>query len=192
MPRIKTYNEDTVLQNAMNVFWNNGYKATSIRVLEKEMGINQFSIYSTFKSKKQLFISSLCKYSEYVKENVFKDLLKANAGFEELGKFLFDLADTKKTGKQKNGCLVVNTASEIGNRDSEIANEIDKYYNFIRAMLKKVLLNAIKKNEISSNINIEQQANFFLGVMQSISVASKTMNKKQLDDFISVAIAQIK
>jgi len=59
-------------------------------------------------------------------------------------------------------------------------------------MLKKVLLNAIKKNEISSNINIEQQANFFLGVMQSISVASKTMNKKQLDDFISVAIAQIK
>jgi TetR/AcrR family transcriptional regulator, transcriptional repressor for nem operon len=48
MPRTKSYNENEVLERAMNVFWSNGYEATSVRLLEKEMGINQFSIYSSF------------------------------------------------------------------------------------------------------------------------------------------------
>jgi len=191
MPRNKAYNEEMVLQSAMNVFWNNGYKATSIRLLEKEMGINQFSIYASFKNKKDLFISSIRKYREHVKGNVFQDLLKPDAGLTELKTFLLNTTDKRKAKFNYRGCLVVNTAAEIGKSDFEITQEIDSYYDFVRNMLRKILLNAISKSEISSNIDVDKQANFFLGVMQAVSVASKTMNKKQLNDFISVAISQI-
>jgi len=54
-----------------------------------------------------------------------------------------------------------------------------------------VLENAVAKNEIAADTNIDQQANFFLGVMQGISVAHKTMNKKQIADFIDVALKQL-
>ena len=54
MPRNKTYSDELVLEKAMNVFWIHGYDATSLRLLEKEMGINQFSIYASFKNKKNL------------------------------------------------------------------------------------------------------------------------------------------
>ena len=64
MPRVKSYNKEEVLQKAMHVFWNHGYGTTSVRLLEKEMGINQFSIYSSFSNKKNLFIEALKKYSE--------------------------------------------------------------------------------------------------------------------------------
>lgn len=191
MPRYKNYDENLVLEKAMNVFWEDGYKATSIRMLEKEMGINQFSIYASFKNKKELFIKAIQKYREHTAKNIYKDLLKPDAGLSELKTFLLKAAD-KKTAKFKyKGCLVVNTAAEIGIKDADINREVIMYYDSIYNMLRNILLNSIAKNEISSNINVEQYANFLLGVMQGISVASKTMNTKQLADFVSVAIAQI-
>ena len=48
MPRSKAYDRDAVLQKAMLFFWKKGYEATGIEDLEKRMGINRFSIYSTF------------------------------------------------------------------------------------------------------------------------------------------------
>jgi len=37
MPRVKNYNEQEVLEKAMNLFWKNGYETTSMQQLEKEM-----------------------------------------------------------------------------------------------------------------------------------------------------------
>ncbi len=191
MPRNKNYDENIVLKKALNVFWEYGYKATSTRLLEKKMGINQFSIYSSFNSKKELFLRAIKKYREYVEQNVYKDLLKPDSGITDLQAFLLS-ATMANTAKFKNrGCMIVNTAAEIGNSDSEIAREIELYYNFIRGMMKNILHNAIAKNEVSADIDVDKLANYFLGVMQGISVASKTMNIKQINDFVSVALSII-
>ncbi|PKP09502.1 MAG: hypothetical protein CVU09_11205 [Bacteroidetes bacterium HGW-Bacteroidetes-4] len=192
MPRYKAFVESDVLEKAMNVFWKNGYEATSVRLLEKEMGINQFSIYASFKNKKNLFIQAIHNYQEHVKKTRFRTLLHENAGLAELEAFLFKVVSINTAGIGSKGCLIVNTAGEIGNKDIEIAMEVNRYYDFIRDMLRNIFRNAIAKQEIPANTNIEQQANFFLGIMQSISIASKTMNCLQLNDFITVALAQIK
>ncbi len=190
MSRSKTYDDDLVLEKAMNVFWVHGYEATSVRLLEKEMGINQFSIYSSFKNKKNLFINALRKYREFVIINRFQPLLQEGAGLSELKSFLKN-ATIHKSSNVKKGCLVVNTAGELGEKDPDIAKELNLYYDFIRNMLLRVLKNAIEKNEIAANTNIEKQASFFLGVMQGISVANKTMDKSQLTDFVEVALNQL-
>jgi len=192
MSRNKSYSNEVVLEKAMNAFWRYGYEATSVRMLEKEMGINQFSIYASFQSKKNLFIQAIQNYREYVKRYRFRILLQEDAGIAELENFLLKAVSSKIPDDDSKGCLVVNTAGEVGNKDSDIAHEINKYYEFIRGMLKNMIRNAIKKGEIPSETDIEKQANFFLGVMQSISVASKTMDKNQIEDFIAVSLKQIK
>ncbi|SHJ86161.1 transcriptional regulator, TetR family [Tangfeifania diversioriginum] len=192
MPRNKTYDADVVLEKAMNVFWVHGYEATSVRLLEKEMGINQFSIYASFKNKKNLFINALRAYREFVIKNRFQALLEEGAGFAELEKFLLSAATSTEGKEDKKGCLVVNTAGELGYKDPDVTSELNLYYNFIRNMILKVLKNAVKKGEIPANTDIEKQAGFFLGVMQGISVAGKTMEKHLLQDFIEVALKQIR
>ena len=192
MPRSKTYSDDLVLEKAMNVFWVHGYDGTSVRLLEKEMGINQFSIYASFKNKKNLFVNALRKYREYVIINRFQPLLQEGAGLAELESFLKNATVVRRSNNDKKGCLVVNTAGELGEHDPDIAKEINQYYDFIRNMILKVLKNAVNKGEIPANTAIEKQAGFFLGVMQGISVAGKTMNKNQLKDFVEVALNQIK
>ncbi len=188
MPRNKAYSEDMVLEKAMHVFWGKGYEATSLRLLEKEMGINQFSIYSSFTNKKNLFLESIRKYREYVSQNVYQSLLKEDAGLAELKAFLME----KRKNINLRGCLVVNTAAEVGARDQSIAKEVNLYYDFIRDMLKNVLLNAKKKGEISPDVDVEAYANFFLGVMQGLSIAAKTLDESQIKDFISIALMKVK
>ena len=192
MPRNKTYDADVVLEKAMNVFWVHGYEATSVRLLEKEMGINQFSIYASFKNKKNLFINALRTYRQFVIKNRFQPLLQEGAGLAELEKFLLNIATSTKGKEDKKGCLVVNTAGEMGYKDPDVARELNLYYDFIRNIILKVLQNAVKKGEIPVDTDIEKQAGFFLGVMQGISVAGKTMEKSLLKDFAEVALKQIR
>lgn len=192
MPRKKAYDVEEVLDRAMYVFWKNGYKATSVRQLEKAMKINQFSIYASFKDKRHLFIRSLRKYREYVSENTFKTLLKEDAGMKELEQFFSDLAyniDLEKAGK---GCLVVNTAGEIGSRDEVIHKEVSNYFAFIKGMFANILQRAKYRGELSPEADIQKYSNYLLGIMQSLSLGMKVLDEKQLRDFIALALVPIK
>ncbi len=56
MGRHFEFNRDETLSKAMSVFWQKGYKATSMKDLVDEMGIQPGSIYNTFGDKHSLFI----------------------------------------------------------------------------------------------------------------------------------------
>ncbi len=192
MPRKKEYDVGEVLEKAMHVFWENGYKATSIRQLEKAMNINQFSIYASFRDKHNLFIESLRKYGEYVRANVFYNLLKANAGLADIEKFLFDISENVSAGRSGKGCLIVNTAGEIGTKDKLIYDEVQSYFSFIKEMFKSILKRASERGEISADADTDKYANYLLGIMQSMSLGMKVLDQKQLSDFVSMALIPIK
>lgn len=192
MPRNKSYDIDEVLEKAMHVFWKNGYEATSVRFLEKEMGINQFSIYSSFYDKRNLFIESLKKYRLHVRSKVFNNLLREDTGIKDIEHFLIDFSEKIIEGKFSDGCLIVNTAAEIGTKDELICNEVKGYFTFIREMFKEILLRSKVRGEISSKADVEKCSSYILGIMQGLSLAAKVMPPKQLYDFINMAIISIK
>jgi TetR/AcrR family transcriptional repressor of nem operon len=66
MARAKAFNEDDVLDKAVEVFWAKGYEATSMQDLVNAMGIQRGSLYAAFGSKQQLFLRSLDRYGKVV------------------------------------------------------------------------------------------------------------------------------
>ena len=64
MPRVKQFNEEQVLEKAMEVFWKKGYNGSSMQELVDGMGINRASIYDTFGSKEELFERAFEIYRE--------------------------------------------------------------------------------------------------------------------------------
>src|SRR2546430_2740480 len=48
MPRPKSFDEDAVLDQAVNLFWERGYEGTSLADLETHLGLGRQSLYNTF------------------------------------------------------------------------------------------------------------------------------------------------
>lgn len=180
MARKKEYIEEEVIEKAMQVFWKNGYETTSMYMLEQAMGINKFSIYSSFGSKNGLFLESLKCYKK--KLNTLIVILKSSTkGIEGLKAYFKDFIVFSKVNDSGRGCLITNTANEVGeDTDQEIKTVLESYTNEVRTVFKSVLAQDTSKNEFT----LEAQADYLLISMIGLSSASKLFNSTQLEHYI--------
>jgi len=180
MARKKKYNEVEVIEKAMDLFWRNGYETTSVRMLEKEMGINQFSIYSSFGSKEGVFLESIKCYKG--KLNSILDKLEASTnGVDGIKTYFYDFLAFSKANKQKKGCLINNALNEFGdNLDPAVRSETDAVFNTLKKVLReKLALDSEKDPE-----TLTKQVNYLLVSLQGLAAGSKIFEQQQLDDFI--------
>jgi len=60
--RPRTFDPDTALRTALDLFWERGYEGTSLNDLAEAMGIASASIYACFGSKEDLFRKVMALY----------------------------------------------------------------------------------------------------------------------------------
>ena len=187
MSRKKQYNEAEVIEKAMALFWKTGYENTSVRMLEKEMGINQFSMYSSFGNKQGVFVESIKCYRSKIK--AITDTLKnSNNGKEGIKQFFYDFVEFSKESSLKKGCLITNTANELGaEADPIILAEIQKFTAEIRNLFYANLKQDASKDEDT----LKKQANYLIICKLGFSNATKIFTKAQLDDFIEITFKNI-
>ncbi|MEJ1223102.1 TetR/AcrR family transcriptional regulator [Sediminicola sp. 1XM1-17] len=187
MARKKQYIEQEVLEKAMHLFWRNGYENTSIRMLEKEMGINQFSIYASFGSKQGVFLQSIKAYNKKI-QGITDKLEKSQNGVEGIKQYFKDFLEFAKEDDLSKGCMVTNTVNELGkDADPLVMSELKKFADNI----KSLFVNNLKQDRNKNAETIERQANFLMNSILGLSVASKMFNDKQLEDSIETVFLNI-
>lgn len=187
MARKKEYREEEVIENAMYLFWQNGYENTSMKMLEQEMGINKFSIYSSFGSKHGLFLKSLKCYNSKIK-NIFEKLKNASNGVEDIKEFFYDSVNIGSQLGNKKGCLLTNTYNEFSESDDVlIKNEMNVFMN----NLKNIFIEKLKTDASKSEETVLKQANFLLLAKHGLAAASRVNTQKEIEDYIEMTFKNI-
>lgn len=188
MPRTKKYKEDEVIEKAMNLFWKNGYETTSMQMLEKEMGINKFSIYASFGNKDGVFLESLKCYKQ--KLNQLSNTLKSSAnGITGIKQFFYDFVEFSKETDLGKGCLITNTANEISvDADERIKNSLTNFTEDVRNNFK----NNLQHDKTKDSKTIEEQADYLVIAMFGFSTATKIFNQNQLKNYIENIFINLK
>lgn len=187
MARRKEYREEEVVDKAMHLFWKNGYENTSMQMLEKEMGINKFSIYSSFGSKHGLFLESLKCYKSKV-NIIFEKFSKASNGVEDIKQFFYDSVNDKyKEGNQK-GCLLTNTYNEFSEREDQLIKEhMDSFMD----NLKNLFIEKLKMDATKDEVTVLKQANYLLLAKHGLAAGSRVNSKKEIEDYIEMTFKNI-
>lgn len=192
MGRIKQFEEAEVLQKAMMTFWENGYEKTTVRTLEKNMGINQFSIYATFKNKNELYKRALKQYTDLLDQEFLPSLKKQDSTLEDVEIFLKEFACQIIEKKMPNSCMMVESSKNLEKFDSDLKKMILDFFDSMKALFERALTNSKNQGQIPSNTPLHLSAEYLVGIAQSISVYCKIKSVKEVDQYIEFAIEKLR
>ena len=106
----------------MNEFWRRGYQATSLKHLMQATTLSKSSLYQVFGSKHGLFVHCLERYQDQTSSDLLQRLESARSGKQFIADTLMWVIEETKRTQQPRGCLVMNTAAEIAQGDTDIAH----------------------------------------------------------------------
>ncbi|MEP6841255.1 MAG: TetR/AcrR family transcriptional regulator [Bradyrhizobium sp.] len=182
MARPRAFDEEKVLDVAMQCFWRRGFEATSVRDLAEEMGINGPSLYNTFGDKRALFARALGRYAERWMRERIERLDREASGKSAIQLFLQELIERSIKDKQRRGCLIVNSALEISPHDAELREVIASYLQEIEMFFLRSLERGQRAGEIQATIDARDTASHFLGIVLGIRVAARSRPERALLD----------
>lgn len=120
MPWEKTFEESDVIDQAMQVFWEKGYAATSISDILEATGIKRGSLYNAFEGKHDLFLQSILKYENQRWQNLLRQLETVEDPREAILIFVDRTVQDTLSDPEKKGCMLVNTALDYSLHDDEV------------------------------------------------------------------------
>lgn len=192
MPRIKEYSKEEVLDAATRVFWEKGYKGTSMNDLVEGTGLNKHSMYKEFGNKDGLYLACMNNYAEKTTKELNVILSREPLGFKNIEAF-FSNRVAYLSSKNCKSCLLVNTAVEKEVLSSRINRSARQYLALQEKAFFSCLEAAQKNREIPENTNLELMAQYLLCFLEGINVMGKTdPTKKSLQLLANEVLSRVK
>jgi TetR/AcrR family transcriptional regulator, transcriptional repressor for nem operon len=171
MARSKEFDGNQALDEALRVFWEKGFEATSIQDLVNATGVNRASLYQTFGSKRELFLKALDRFAA-----CDRNVDRATAGVEPgLGRIR---AALRLAGRQAaadvRGCMLVNAIVERAAQDREMQAVGKAARRRLEDFFAESLAEAEHRGEIRAGQDRLALARFLTNTLFGLRVTAKT------------------
>ncbi len=151
----------------MLLFWQHGYTNTSIQRLGEHMEMHPGSLYAAFKNKRQLFLEALECYFQRSSQQLQVILKSGDTPLQGVRSFFQHLVEQILSESSVNGCLMVNTATELaeGQQDESIRVRLQEMFESHERQLSEALRQAQAEGELRGDADPERVARYlFVGV----------------------------
>jgi TetR/AcrR family transcriptional repressor of nem operon len=193
MARPREFDLDDVIDQAISVFWANGFHATSLDDLCDAMRLNRSSLYSTFGDKRTLFLRTMDRYGEREAARVRETLSRPVSVDRAVTQYFQEVVEQIASGSARNGCLTGNAAAEVGIHDREVGMSVRRNLDRLEGAFRHALAQAKARAEISEHADINALARFFVAGAQGLRLIGKTTsNREALEDIAEQIVRAIK
>lgn len=193
MARPRQFDPDELLDRSMHEFWAHGYRDTSVDDLVRATGVRPGSLYNAFPGgKRGLFLETLHRYSNLVVPEKLGALERPGAGLPELRAYFDGLVQDLSTPEGRIGCLMVNSAVELAEEDSEVGELVRGHMSRLERNAERALRNAKRRGEIPASVNPRAKATQLMATGMGLMVVGKTdPGRKVLETIVNGAFADI-
>jgi AcrR family transcriptional regulator len=188
--RPRAYEPEVALARALDVFWKDGFAATSLDDLSAATGMNRPSLYGAFGDKRELYIKSYRSYRDRARlrmAEVFSAELPLRPLLERVYGIALDIYLSGADGPR--GCFTVMTATSEAVFDPDIRKlvlaglaEMDRFF----ARLFKA---AQARGELPASANPDALAQLASATIHTIAIRARAqVPRRELEAIVQGAI----
>lgn len=167
--RPREFDTEQALDAAMHLFWRQGYEATSMQNLLDSMKLSKSSLYQTFGSKHDLFQQCIQYYRNMMTTGLQQRLAEASSGREFIEQFFMSIVDNANNPANRIGCLVMNTATELAQRDKDIGKLIKLGTENFADVFRQAVEQAQQEGDISPDKNAHSLGHFLMSNLSGLN-----------------------
>jgi TetR/AcrR family transcriptional repressor of nem operon len=191
MVRTKQFDKHAALDEAMQLFWERGYHATSIQDLVDRLGVNRQSLYDTFGGKDQLYLAALERYRTLAAQPVRQALEREGPVREVLARFFSEFLDHFLAGDWK-GCFMVNATAELAGQDAGVSRVCAANTRQLEAAFLGLIARAQQAGELDPKRPALALARFLVNTLNGLAVTAKaTRDRQLLDQIVEVTLSTL-
>lgn len=173
MPRPREFNEDEVIDAALQLFWDRGYHETTVSQLTDATRLQKGSLYGAFADKHSLFLRALERYAHMKQQELSRLQAASSSPLSTLRSFLREFARDCAGRRGERGCLISNTVLELLPDDTEVGVRIRQNFAEMEAAIAELVARAQEAGELRSELHPQEAARLILTVIQGLRVLGK-------------------
>lgn len=170
--RPREFDREHALEQAMRVFWLNGYRGASLDDLTGAMGINRPSLYAAFGDKEKLFLESIDHYRMHFIMPVFKQLVDADKLADGLRAFFSALAKLLCGHDTPPGCFIACILTEDACASPIIRDKLESLIGSADQGFGQLL--ASHKSEFRDDVQVESVARLMTTMVHGLAIRARS------------------
>jgi len=168
--RPREFDEEAVLEAAMDAFWRHGYEATSLADLCTCTGLHKGSLYQAFGDKHQLFMRALKHYSDREFHAVQAVISPLQSPLERIRAAVRKICDD--AGSEK-GCMMVNSVVELAPHDPAVKAAVQSFGELRLHAMADMIAAAQQAGELRAELDAQQLARQLLMTLAGAAALRK-------------------
>ncbi|MBB6128376.1 TetR/AcrR family transcriptional regulator [Mucilaginibacter lappiensis] len=178
MARTKEFDENEVLNKAVDLFWLKGYNGTSMQDLVDGLGISRSSLYDTYGDKYNLFIKALECYRCTASTKITHIISRNQPAKETIKQILEFITDELLGDSSRKGCFMVNAEVEVAPHDPLVKEMVCQNDQQVEDMFYQVIKKGQDDKEIAYTQDARALARSISNTVKGMQVTAKSTSEK--------------
>jgi AcrR family transcriptional regulator len=186
--RPREFDTELALDNAVIVFREKGFHASSISDLSQAMNLTSGSLYKAFSDKRTLFLNVFERYTSLRNAQLRRQIESVATGRERIAEVLHFYQRSSQELEGRRGCLVVGSVVELQTLDEDAAALVRQAIVRNKALLISLIEQGKEDGSVSPNIDVEAASELMLYLALGMRVAGKIADNQVMEATLKMAM----